>query len=592
VIDSFITALQAISKLKGAADKAQEESATAGRMIPASEAYPGGFGGSPMGGSILPMAQAAAAGMAQSRNDGVGRFGTEGPVAGFLSNQFENLPMMLQRGASMKASDARKGYKTAADAREAKRKEVPKYNRSDMNVWEPLIAAALGAFDPTGQFAQNYTATRRGIMDQKDQVDYQNRRSQYDAELQSTEMQANDAYRIFQEEQDKLQMMAKAISEAQDRGVKSRTSALDRKSREEEARSKRNFDFQKWAAEFGLKENESSNKYDPATIENRNRAQADLYASGLETDRKSERWKNLYTTRYKELSGQAGAERLNRGVDIREKELANSTKRVGFEGRRVRVTEAQFDLEKRIKEYDLRIDKELDPLKKRKLEAEVSKLVNDLANPDGPRSGGAITSNQLRLLSKDYQDEIERLTKALNDVPYSPQYTTDAEREAATKQLKEEIASTRSVHKTIRRQIDESVAATKLAPNQKKAPAGQNPANSYRDSASVDKRRQLTRLRDGAFGEFGEFKVEQFNDRDVRGKPGVKSMHTGGRAMDWYGTPEKMSAKVEWLLRQPETGYVIYNKQQWRRTRDGGWVKSKYNGVHGHEDHIHVEPRR
>jgi hypothetical protein len=95
---------------------------------------------------------------------------------------------------------------------------------------------------------------------------------------------------------------------------------------------------------------------------------------------------------------------------------------------------------------------------------------------------------------------------------------------------------------------------------------------------------RLTQLGEDLKGAHGG-RFEQFNNRDVRGKPGKPSKHTGGLAIDYYNTTAKMNAIVNELIRTKRAKYMIYQGRDWKPGR--GW--RKYDGIHPHNDHIHIQ---
>jgi hypothetical protein len=94
------------------------------------------------------------------------------------------------------------------------------------------------------------------------------------------------------------------------------------------------------------------------------------------------------------------------------------------------------------------------------------------------------------------------------------------------------------------------------------------------------------------------FKMGGFVDRDIRGRPGVKSMHASGRAIDIYLSvnqpQEKALGKLLYEMfknnaASANTGHVIYDGLVWspghnadRSTHDAG-VRDI------HDDHVHVD---
>ena len=94
------------------------------------------------------------------------------------------------------------------------------------------------------------------------------------------------------------------------------------------------------------------------------------------------------------------------------------------------------------------------------------------------------------------------------------------------------------------------------------------------------------------------FKMGGFVDRDIRGRPGVKSMHASGRATDIYLSvnqpQEKALGKLLYEMfknnaASANTGHVIYDGLVWspghnadRSTHDAG-VRDI------HDDHVHVD---
>jgi len=94
------------------------------------------------------------------------------------------------------------------------------------------------------------------------------------------------------------------------------------------------------------------------------------------------------------------------------------------------------------------------------------------------------------------------------------------------------------------------------------------------------------------------FKMGGFVDRDIRGRPGVKSMHASGRAIDIYLSVKRPQEKALGKLlygmfkdnaASANTGHVIYDGLVWspgnnadRSTHDAG-VRDI------HDDHVHVD---
>lgn len=83
-------------------------------------------------------------------------------------------------------------------------------------------------------------------------------------------------------------------------------------------------------------------------------------------------------------------------------------------------------------------------------------------------------------------------------------------------------------------------------------------------------------------------RAEQWADRNIAGT-NTKSMHASGQAADLYGD---LLAIRKWALSNPDVGMVIHDRQIWTRRQDGSWSKRAYSGVHPHDDHVHIEPRR
>lgn len=95
------------------------------------------------------------------------------------------------------------------------------------------------------------------------------------------------------------------------------------------------------------------------------------------------------------------------------------------------------------------------------------------------------------------------------------------------------------------------------------------------------------------------FKMGGYVDRDIRGKPGVKSLHASGRAIDIYldvrKSPERTLGKLLYAMFKdtslsPTTGHVIYDGMIW--SADGGGMEKTTvaAGVRDlHDDHVHVD---
>lgn len=93
------------------------------------------------------------------------------------------------------------------------------------------------------------------------------------------------------------------------------------------------------------------------------------------------------------------------------------------------------------------------------------------------------------------------------------------------------------------------------------------------------------------------FKMGGFVDRDVRGKPGVKSMHASGRAIDIYldvrFPQEKALGKLLFSMFKDNaaianTGHVIFDGRIW--SPGGGEQSTQAAGVRDkHDDHVHVD---
>lgn len=115
---------------------------------------------------------------------------------------------------------------------------------------------------------------------------------------------------------------------------------------------------------------------------------------------------------------------------------------------------------------------------------------------------------------------------------------------------------------------------------------GRSSSGNVKKNSSVS-HRNLAALYQSVQSKFGEFRKEQWNDRSIRGKKNVPSSHKTGDAYDLYGSVDQMKAAANWLAAQPTTTMVIYNRRVW--TRGNGWTK--YNGVHPHTDHIHLEAK-
>lgn len=155
-----------------------------------------------------------------------------------------NIEGVIKNQLAAKSNNAEEEFKKSRAKLNDTRSNVPKYNRSDMSVWEPLLAAVVGAFDPTGQFAQSYTQTRRGLMDQRDQIDYQNRMAQYNADLQNAETSANDAYNIYRSADARKRDFIDAMLKSQQIGVDSYNKRLDREARQGETALKAQRDLE------------------------------------------------------------------------------------------------------------------------------------------------------------------------------------------------------------------------------------------------------------------------------------------------------------------------------------------------------------
>ena len=97
----------------------------------------------------------------------------------------------------------------------------------------------------------------------------------------------------------------------------------------------------------------------------------------------------------------------------------------------------------------------------------------------------------------------------------------------------------------------------------------------------------LGKVKDTFYNKYGnELRIEQWADRDIRGRPGKKSMHATGEALDIFQVgPEALAVAQS----DPNIGYIIHNRQQYKRQPDGSWKVSKYTGVNPHTDHMHVQ---
>jgi hypothetical protein len=94
------------------------------------------------------------------------------------------------------------------------------------------------------------------------------------------------------------------------------------------------------------------------------------------------------------------------------------------------------------------------------------------------------------------------------------------------------------------------------------------------------------------------FKMGGFVDRDIRGRPGIKSMHASGRAIDIYlhvnQPQEKALGKLLYEMfknnaASANTGHVIYDGFVWSPGRNAD--RSTHDaGVRDiHDDHVHVD---
>lgn len=80
-----------------------------------------------------------------------------------------------------------------------------------------------------------------------------------------------------------------------------------------------------------------------------------------------------------------------------------------------------------------------------------------------------------------------------------------------------------------------------------------------------------------------------YNDRDVRGRPGTKSMHAFGRAIDVFvAFQQHGDAIVSFVVANAEylgVGRVIWQRLSW--TSRDGWIE--YHGSSPHTNHVHIE---
>lgn len=180
-------------------------------------------------------------------------------------------------------------------------------------------------------------------------------------------------------------------------------------------------------------------------------------------------------------------------------------------------------------------------------------------------SGSGTTVDDLKKQIENFE-QIARLADAqLESTTDSTQFATL--RDEAVAARKEASRLRTELSKALKAKADESA-------NRNTGGGGAKAADSLREE----------------FGrQFPGARVEQWADRDVRGRPGVKSMHASGEALDLYGPLPDVH---KWAMSNPNVGLIIYNGQIWRRQAGGGWKQSKYSGVDPHKTHIHIEPMR
>ena len=94
------------------------------------------------------------------------------------------------------------------------------------------------------------------------------------------------------------------------------------------------------------------------------------------------------------------------------------------------------------------------------------------------------------------------------------------------------------------------------------------------------------------------FKMGGFVDRDIRGKPGVKSLHASGRAIDIYlsvwSAQEKLLGKQLFAMFKDNaalanTGHVIYDGLVWAAGSMTDETTQKAGVRDIHDDHVHVD---
>ena len=94
------------------------------------------------------------------------------------------------------------------------------------------------------------------------------------------------------------------------------------------------------------------------------------------------------------------------------------------------------------------------------------------------------------------------------------------------------------------------------------------------------------------------FKMGGFVDRDIRGKPGVKSMHASGRAIDIYldvkyPQEREMGKLLYGMFKEhaasANTGHVIFDGLTWSPGSSGDTSTGDAGIRDVHDDHVHVD---
>lgn len=253
---------------------------------------------------------------------------------------------------------------------------------------------------------------------------------------------------------------------------------------------------------------------------------------------------------------------------VREKSRTESELRKWLiEGKKVSIEQAQAYIEKMREETRF-----IEP----KHQLEYSRVMSgiDLAERRFEYSRDDVSR---KLLVEEYKSSRAPLNKMLDDanarmLKAKAAFAANPEDESAQQTIAQSSMTIAEIHRRLKA-IDEQ--AQKLG--REKSTVGVK-KNSSTGPALND-------LHQRAQKTFGPLRVEQWADRDIRGRPGVKSKHATGGAYDLFGKSKQMVDVAQWLATQPQTSMVIHNRMIWTRAK--GW--HKYTGANPHTDHIHLE---